>query len=72
MLLLLALALVLTVLLDRNHRPLPGRRMAGSTDAEDRDWARTRAELAAAAPLTRHRGVSARTAATARLATGPR
>ncbi|MFC5287119.1 hypothetical protein ACFPM7_08665 [Actinokineospora guangxiensis] len=72
MLMLVALALVLTVLLDRNHHPRPGSRLAGSTDADDRDWARTRAELATARPLTRHRGLSARRATTARLATGPR
>ena len=72
MLVLIALALVLIVLLDRNHRPRPGQRLAGSADAVDRDWARTSAELAVAAPVTRHRGVSARKAATVRLATGPR
>ncbi|MFC7612896.1 hypothetical protein ACFQV2_03825 [Actinokineospora soli] len=72
MLTLIALALVLIVLLDRNHRRRPGARLAGSTDVVDRDWARTSAELAAASPVTRHRGVSARRAATVRLATGPR
>jgi hypothetical protein len=72
MLLLIALALALTVLLDRNHHRAPGSRLAGSSDADDRDWARTSADLAAAPRLTRHRGVSARRAATTRLATGPR
>lgn len=72
MLVLLALALALTVLLDRNHRPTPGVRLAGSTDVDDRDWTRVRADLAVTGPRTRHRAVSARKAATVRLATGPR
>ncbi|UVS76937.1 MULTISPECIES: hypothetical protein [Actinokineospora] len=69
MLILLALAVIALVLLDRNHQP--GHRMAGSTDIDDRDRARVRAELAYARPVTRHQ-VSARRAATVRLATGPR
>lgn len=72
MLVLIALAIALIVLLDRNHHPIPGRPLAGSTDVDDRDWARVRADLAAAGPLTRHRAVTARKAATVRLATGPR
>ncbi|MGX7825393.1 hypothetical protein ACTG9Q_09890 [Actinokineospora sp. 24-640] len=70
MLVLIALAAALVLLLDRNHRA--GQRLAGTTDVIDRDWARISADLAAVDPIPRHREVSARTAATVRLATGPR
>ncbi|MGW5054924.1 hypothetical protein [Actinokineospora sp. NPDC004072] len=70
MLVLIALAVLLLVLLDRNNPPT--RRPAGSTDVVDRDWARISADLAYAEPVARHHGVSARKAATVRLASGPR
>ncbi|WP_436493656.1 hypothetical protein [Actinokineospora sp. HUAS TT18] len=71
-LVLLVLAFLLVYGLDRNHhrQPQPRPRLAGHTDVEDRDLARTVAE-------TRGRPVgqdspSARTAARVRLAIGSR
>ncbi|PPK70360.1 hypothetical protein V5P93_000760 [Actinokineospora auranticolor] len=81
-LLLVALAGLLVYGLDRNHSRSLHTRLAGSTDVEDRDLARTTAELAAAATWSdvdrvaaagvERRAVSARTAATVRPASATR
>ncbi|MCG8920547.1 hypothetical protein L6E12_32765 [Actinokineospora sp. PR83] len=67
-LVLAALFALLTWGLNRNHTPGP----AGSRDVEDRDAVRVAAELRAREPEPVRPEVSARRAATVRLATGSR
>lgn len=70
-LVLAAIAVLITLALDHNHTPRS--RLAGSTDVEDRDLARTIADLRVAPPADRgFRVTGARTAATVRPASAIR
>ncbi|GAA3061413.1 hypothetical protein [Actinokineospora globicatena] len=72
---LVTLLALLVLGLDRNHvrtATTPRSRLAGSTDAEDRDLLRVAAELRSAAPTRAREAVSARTAARVRPASATR
>ena len=71
---LVALMALLVYGLDRNHhrQTEPRKRLAGASDVEDRDFARVTEELRVAKADHVQQRPSARTAATVRLAIGPR